>query len=97
MAKFVFDYDMAIALPFKRPRAGAAIRHVAAVRGARAKAAAASSAAAKRPAVGRSGGKDAGGRAGAKFVAVPGVGHAPELDEPEAVAAIDAFLDQLNT
>ena len=34
---------------------------------------------------------------GAKFVTVPGVGHAPDLDEPEAVAAIDAFLDQLNT
>jgi len=26
---------------------------------------------------------------------VPGVGHAPELNEPEAVAAIDAFLDSL--
>jgi pimeloyl-ACP methyl ester carboxylesterase len=26
---------------------------------------------------------------------VPGVGHAPELNEPEAVAAIDAFLDGL--
>ena len=32
----------------------------------------------------------------AKFVTVPGVGHAPELDEPEAVAAIDAFLDSLS-
>jgi pimeloyl-ACP methyl ester carboxylesterase len=30
-----------------------------------------------------------------KFVVVPGVGHAPELDEPEAVAAIDAFLAEL--
>jgi pimeloyl-ACP methyl ester carboxylesterase len=29
----------------------------------------------------------------AKFAVVPAVGHAPELDEPEAVAAIDAFLD----
>jgi pimeloyl-ACP methyl ester carboxylesterase len=27
-----------------------------------------------------------------KSVTVPGVGHAPELDEPEAVAAIDQFL-----
>jgi pimeloyl-ACP methyl ester carboxylesterase len=27
---------------------------------------------------------------------VPGVGHAPELNEPEAVAAIDAFLDSLS-
>jgi|SRR5579884_332432 len=28
----------------------------------------------------------------ARFAVVPGVGHAPELDEPAAVAAIDAFL-----
>jgi len=32
----------------------------------------------------------------AKFAIVPGVGHAPELDEPEAVAAIDSFLDGLS-
>jgi pimeloyl-ACP methyl ester carboxylesterase len=31
----------------------------------------------------------------AQFVVVPGVGHAPLLDEPEAVAAIDAFLGEL--
>jgi len=31
-----------------------------------------------------------------KSVTVPGVGHAPMLDEPEAVAAIDAFLAGLN-
>lgn len=30
-----------------------------------------------------------------KFAVVPGVGHAPELDEPAAVAAIDAFLDDV--
>jgi hypothetical protein len=30
-----------------------------------------------------------------KIAVVPGVGHAPELNEPEAVAAIDAFLDSL--
>lgn len=29
----------------------------------------------------------------AQFAVVPGVGHAPELNEPEAAAAIDAFLD----
>ncbi len=28
-------------------------------------------------------------------VTVPGIGHAPMLDEPESVAAIDAFLDAL--
>ena len=31
-----------------------------------------------------------------KSVTVPGVGHAPMLDEPEALAAIDAFLAGLN-
>ena len=31
----------------------------------------------------------------AKFVVVPGVAHAPTLSEPEAVAAIDAFLGSL--
>jgi pimeloyl-ACP methyl ester carboxylesterase len=31
----------------------------------------------------------------ANFVVVHGVGHAPELDEPEAVAAIDDFLRSL--
>ena len=29
----------------------------------------------------------------ASFAVVPGLGHAPMLDEPEAIAAIDAFLD----
>ena len=29
----------------------------------------------------------------ARFAVVPGVGHAPDLDEPEAVAAIDTFLE----
>jgi pimeloyl-ACP methyl ester carboxylesterase len=31
----------------------------------------------------------------AAFVTVPGVGHAPMLDEPEAATAIDAFLDSM--
>jgi pimeloyl-ACP methyl ester carboxylesterase len=31
----------------------------------------------------------------ARFVVVPEVGHAPMLDEPEAVVAIDAFLESL--
>jgi pimeloyl-ACP methyl ester carboxylesterase len=30
-----------------------------------------------------------------KLAVVPGVGHAPDLNEPEAVAAIDGFLDHL--
>jgi pimeloyl-ACP methyl ester carboxylesterase len=33
---------------------------------------------------------------GAKFAVVHGVGHAPDLNEPEAVAAIDAFLETLS-
>jgi pimeloyl-ACP methyl ester carboxylesterase len=33
---------------------------------------------------------------GAEFVEVAGVGHAPMLDEPEAVAAIDGFLDAIS-
>ena len=32
----------------------------------------------------------------ARFAVVQGVGHAPELSEPEAVAAIDAFLENLD-
>ena len=32
---------------------------------------------------------------GMKLVTVAGVGHAPELSEPEAVAAIDQFLEDL--
>ena len=32
----------------------------------------------------------------ARFALVAGVGHAPELNEPEAVAAIDAFLDNFD-
>jgi pimeloyl-ACP methyl ester carboxylesterase len=31
-----------------------------------------------------------------KSVTVPGVGHAPMLNEPEAVAAIDSFLEELD-
>lgn len=33
----------------------------------------------------------------ARLVEVPGVGHAPTLDEPEAIAAIDAWLAELPT
>ena len=30
-----------------------------------------------------------------RVAVVPAVGHAPDLDEPEAVAAIDDFLESL--
>lgn len=33
---------------------------------------------------------------GVKLVVVPGVGHAPTLGEPEAIAAIDAFLEKVS-
>jgi pimeloyl-ACP methyl ester carboxylesterase len=33
----------------------------------------------------------------AKFAVVPGVGHAPELNEPEAAAAIDSFVAELRS
>lgn len=33
---------------------------------------------------------------GAEFVEVSGVGHAPDLDEPEAITAVEAFLAQLD-
>ncbi|WP_404712280.1 alpha/beta fold hydrolase [Sphingomonas sp. MMS24-J13] len=36
-----------------------------------------------------------GGHAGAALRLVPGVGHAPMLDEPEALAALEAFLDSV--
>ena len=32
---------------------------------------------------------------GVQTATVAGAGHAPELDEPEAIAAIDQFLEQL--
>ena len=31
----------------------------------------------------------------AELVVVPGVGHAPALDEPEAIAGIDRLLDRV--
>ena len=31
----------------------------------------------------------------ARLVEVPGVGHAPTMDEPEALAAIDAWVAEL--
>ena len=30
-----------------------------------------------------------------RYVEVPGVGHAPDLEEPEAASALDAFLDSV--
>ena len=89
-----FDYDMAIARPFETagaaPRidlwplfAALATKPLLVVRGDQSdllSAAAAEKMTAASPNV--------------TVATVPGVGHAPTLDEPEAVAAIDAFLAQ---
>jgi pimeloyl-ACP methyl ester carboxylesterase len=90
-----FDYDMAIAEPFKSagpsPQvdlwplfAALASKPLLVVRGGKSDLLTAHTAAkmeAVAPAM--------------KLAVVPGVGHAPELSEPEAVRAIDEFLDSL--
>jgi pimeloyl-ACP methyl ester carboxylesterase len=90
-----FDYDMAIAEPFKtagaKPQADlwplfAALgqKPLLVVRGERSDLLTAETAKKMQSAA-----------PNMKFAEVAGVGHAPELNEPEAVAAIDAFLDGL--
>ena len=91
-----FDYDMAIAVPFQTANSGPQVdlwpffRALAAkpllvVRGANSDLLTATTAEkmqAEAPNM--------------QLATVPGVGHAPDLDEPEAVAAISAFLDNLD-
>ena len=90
--EIVFDYDMSIAVPF---RAGPvpqidmwpmfmalADKPLLVVRGAKSDLLSAEAAAKMQAAA-----------PGARFAVVPGVGHAPELNEPEAAAAIDALLE----
>ena len=89
-----FDYDMAIAVPFEAaptpnvdlwPLFGAvAQKPLLVVRGELSDLLSAESLEKMRQAA-----------PNATFVVVPGVGHAPDLNEPEAVAAIDDFLDHL--
>jgi pimeloyl-ACP methyl ester carboxylesterase len=91
-----FDYDMAIVVPFEAAPtptidmwplfAALAQKPLLVVRGEKSDLLSADSAEKMRAAA-----------PNAKFVVVPGVGHAPELDEPAAVAAIDAFLDGLDS
>jgi pimeloyl-ACP methyl ester carboxylesterase len=94
-SEILFDYDMAIAEAFKTagpaPKidlwplfAALAQKPLLIVRGALSELLSASSAEKMRKAA-----------PNAQFVEIPGVGHAPMLDEPEAVAAIDAFLTSL--
>lgn len=90
-----FDYDMAIAAPFdaggETPQLDmwplfTALAHkpLLVIRGARSDLLTAETAA-----------KMQAHAPGMKLAVVPGVGHAPELGEPEAVAAIDEFLESL--
>jgi len=91
----VFDYDFAIAHPFNTgdpapkfdmwPLFHALAQHpVLVVRGERSDLLSAEAAEQMRRAAPT-----------VRIAVVPGVGHAPELDEPEAVAAIDAFLGEI--
>jgi len=90
-----FDYDMAIAEPFKTagPTPNVDLwpffavlgqKPLLVIRGAKSDLLTAATAEKMRAVV-----------PDVKLAVVPGVGHAPELGEPEAVAAIDAFLDSL--
>lgn len=90
----VFDYDMAIAEPFNQPGGAVAFdmwplyrrlggKPLLIVRGAKSDLLSRATAKAMLDAA-----------PGARLVTVPGVGHAPELTEPAALAAIDSFLGQ---
>jgi pimeloyl-ACP methyl ester carboxylesterase len=94
--EIVFDYDPAIAIPFTTAGAtprfdmwplfiGLAKKPLLVIRGEKSDLLSAAAAEKMRDVA-----------PNAKFATVPGVGHAPELDEPEAVAAIDDFLKLLN-
>lgn len=92
--RVVFDYDMRIADAFDAPASPAvdmwplyrqlARKPLLIVRAEQSDLLSADTAEAMRDAA-----------ADAEVVTVPGVGHAPDLGEPEAVVAIDAFLERL--
>jgi pimeloyl-ACP methyl ester carboxylesterase len=90
-----FDYDMAIALPFSgagpTPQVdmwplfvALAQKPLLVIRGENSDLLAAAAAE-----------KMASAAPNVRFAVIPGVGHAPDLGEPEAVAAIDDFLASL--
>jgi pimeloyl-ACP methyl ester carboxylesterase len=92
----VFDYDAAIAVPFKSAPstptidlwpffAALAQKPLLVVRGARSDLLSAETLEEMRKVA-----------PGMRSAIVPGVGHAPDLSEPEAVAAIDEFLESLD-
>jgi len=91
-----FDYDMAIAVPFSAAESVPPVdmwpffltlaqKPLIVVRGEKSDLLTAKTAEKMRAAA-----------PGVKFVVVPGVGHAPTLGEPEALAAIDAFLEEVS-
>jgi len=91
----VFDYDMAIAEPFNSAGptpeidawpffAALAQKPLLVIRGARSDLLSAEALEKMRAAA-----------PGMKSAVVPGVGHAPDLNEPEAAAAIEAFLSEI--
>ena len=91
-----FDYDMAIALPFntggEAPQvdlwplfAALAQKPLLVIRGAKSELLTAETAARMRAEA-----------PGMKFALIEGVGHAPELNEPEAVTAIEEFLASMD-
>lgn len=91
-----FDYDMAIALPFhtggETPQVdlwplftALAQKPLLVIRGAKSELLTAETAARMRAEA-----------PGMKFALIEGVGHAPELNEPEAVAAIEEFLASMD-
>jgi pimeloyl-ACP methyl ester carboxylesterase len=91
-----FDYDMAVAWPFTAPAAsrpvdlwplfGAlAAKPLLVIRGAKSDLLSAATVEKMRAAA-----------PNMRTAVVAGVGHAPDLDEPEAIAAIDAFLASLD-
>jgi pimeloyl-ACP methyl ester carboxylesterase len=93
--EIVFDYDMAIALPFETQGTSLRVdmwplfealgrKPLLVIRGELSDLLSAASLAKMQSAV-----------PGLKSVTVPGVGHAPMLDEPEALAAIDRFVASL--
>jgi pimeloyl-ACP methyl ester carboxylesterase len=92
--EIVFDYDMAIAVPFEAAPTGAQVdmwpmfaalaqKPLLVVRGANSDLLSAENAAKMKAAA-----------PSITLVEIPDVGHAPDLGEPEAVAAIDTFLEQ---
>ena len=90
-----FDYDMAIAEPFKTAGPASKVDLWPLFAALAPEAAPCGAGRAQRSVNGRTVAKMQQLAPGMKLATVEGVGHAPELNEPEAVAAIDEFLADL--